>query len=152
MKPRYYFLLTLIVLALSFTGCTTTNQTQTDVKTYPPTSNFDFYSIHELKQNNLSEGNYNTEGYVVKIYTCPPCPKGALCKMCMEPNIVISEENKILGSYALTEKELLIFTLNSNPRQFELGKKYRFSINITQYKSTGEPLNDIKLVGYDIIQ
>jgi len=152
MKPKYYFLLTTIALVLFFIGCTTINQSQTDTKTYPSVSNLEFYSIHELKQNNFSEGNYNTEGYVVKIYTCPPCPKGALCKMCMEPNIVISEDNKNLDVYSLTEKELLIFTSYSNPNQFELGKKYRFSINITQYKSTGEPLNDIKLVGYGIIQ
>ena len=150
MELKYHLLFAIIALILIVTGCTTINQTQTDVKTYPSISNFYFYSIHDLKQNNFSEGSYNTEGYVVKIYTCPPCPKGALCKMCMEPNIVISEENKLLDIYSLTEKELLIFT--SNSKQFELGKKYRFSINITAHKSTGEPLNDIRLLGYDIIQ
>ena len=152
MKPKYYFLLAIIALILIVIGCTTIDQTQTDVKTYPSISNFDFYSIHEIKQNNISEGSYNTEGYVVKIYTCPPCPKDALCKMCMEPNIVISEDNKMLDTYSLTEKELLIFTSHSNPKQFKLGKIYQFSINITPLKSTGKSLNDIRLLGYDIIR
>jgi len=148
MKPKYFFLFGMIALILIVIGCTTINQTQVDVKAYTSISNFDFYSIHELKQKNVSEGSYNTEGYVVKIYTCPPCPKYALCKMCMGNNIVISEENKILETYSLAEKDLIIFTSLSNLKQFELGKKYNFSINITKYKSTREPLNDIKLIGY----
>ncbi len=105
------------------------------------------YSIHGLKQKNLTSGNFSVEGWVVKIYTCPVCPEGASCKPCMKDNIVISESDKLLGAYALTEKEMIVFS--SNPGQFELGKKYRFSIKISDYRSTGEPINDIELVGYD---
>ncbi len=124
----------------------------TKKKTNHSISTSDFYSIHELKQKNISEGSYNTEGYVVKIYTCPQCPTNAMCKPCMRNNIVISEDNLTLEAYSLTENDLIIFTSNSNPKQFELGKRYTFSINITKYKSTSEPINDIELVGYDIIQ
>jgi len=119
-------------------------------RTYPNTSNFDFYPIHEINQNKFSSGTYNTEGFVVKIYTCPPCPKDAVCKMCMENNIVISENNKILETYSLTEKELIIFV--ENPKQFELSKKYTFSINITNDKTTSTDINDIKLLEYDEIK
>lgn len=115
--------------------------------TYPQTSNFAFYPIHEIKLNKLNSGTYNTEGHVAKIYTCPPCPKGAQCKPCMRDNIVISEDNKLLETYSLSDKEMILFV--NSPKQFELGKKYTFSIKILDYKSTGESINDIEIVGYN---
>lgn len=115
--------------------------------TYPQTSNFAFYPIHEIKLNKFISGTYNTEGYVVKIYTCPPCPKGAQCKPCMRDNIVISENNKLLETYSLSDKEIILFS--DNPNQFDLGKKYKFSIKILDYKSTGESINDIEIIGYN---
>lgn len=115
--------------------------------TYPQTANFAFYPIHGIKLNKFNSGIYNTEGYVVKIYTCPPCPKGSQCKLCMRDNIVISENNKLLETYSLSDKEIILFA--DNPKQFELGKKYNFSIKILDYKSTGEPIKDIEIVGYN---
>jgi len=117
--------------------------------TYPQASNFALYPIHEVKLNKFNSGTYNTEGYVVKIYTCPPCPKGAKCKPCMRENIVISENNRLLETYSLSDKEIILFA--NNPRQFELGKKYQFSIKILDYKSTGEPINDVEIVGYNFL-
>ena len=105
--------------------------------------------IHELKEIGPNSGNFIIGGYVVKIYTCPPCLRGELCKPCMKNNIVISEDNKILETYSLTAKELIVFI--DDPRQFELGKKYRFSIKILKQNSTGEPVNDIELLNYELI-
>ena len=110
-------------------------------------SSYPSITIHELKETNPVSGNFNVEGYVVKIYTCPPCPKGAACKPCMGDNIEISENNKLLDTYSLSDTELIIFS--NNPKQFELGKKYKFSIKILDDKSTGESINDIELIGYD---
>jgi len=117
--------------------------------TYPPTSNFAFYKIHEIKSNRFNSGTYNTEGYVVKIYTCPPCPKGAQCKPCMRDNVVISENNKLLETYSLSDKEMILFV--NSPKQFEPGGKYTFSIKILDYKSTGEPINDVEIIGYNLL-
>lgn len=114
--------------------------------TYSQVSNFPFYPIHEIKINKFSTGTYNTEGYVVKIYACPPCPKGAVCEVCMKDNIVISENNNLLETYTLSDKEMILFANNTN--QFELGNKYTFSIRILEDKSTGEPINDVVIVGY----
>lgn len=116
--------------------------------TYPQLSNYAFYPIHEIKQNKFNSGAYNTEGYVVKTYTCPPCPKGAQCKPCMRDNIVISENNQILETYTLSNNEMILFA--NNPKQFELGKKYQFSIKILDYKSTGESINDVEIIGYTL--
>ena len=64
----------------------------------------------------------------------------------MKNNIVISQNNKLLDTYTLTSSEIILFA--NNPKQFELGKKYSFSVKILDYKSTNEPINDIELVGY----
>ncbi len=155
MKTKYYTPIAIIVV-LVIVGIYFYLQQPTNLEnqiTYPTTSNLDFFQINEIKQNNFTSGNFNTEGYVVKIYTCPPCPNdpsAGMCKPCDRDNIVISENNKILETYSLTENELIIFV--ENPKQFELGKKYKFSIKILDYKSTGEPINYIELVGYDLIE
>lgn len=73
-----------------------------------------------------------------------------MCKPCMRDNIVISMNEKIFESYLLTEDELIVFT--ENPERFKLGKKYKFIIKILDYKSTGEPINDIELVEYDLME
>ena len=116
-------------------------------RTYPQTSNYDYFTISQLKTMNQTSGNFNTEGYVVKVFTCPPCPKGAFCKECMGDNIIISEENKLLGSYSLTDKEIIILT--DNPKQFELSKKYKFSIKLLEHSYTG--YNSFEMIGYDIL-
>ncbi len=116
--------------------------------TYPQASKFTFYPIHEIKLNRFNSGTYNTEGYVVKIFTCPLCPKGVICKPCMRDNIVISENNKLLENYFLSDKEIILFA--NSPKQFKMGEKYTFSIKILDYKSTGEPINDVEIIGYNL--
>ena len=153
MKQKYYFLLTFLLITIigiyySQQDTTDTNTIINTTKTYPSTSNFDFYSISDIDQNNFS-GTYNTEGYVVHVYTCPPYPKDAFCKMCREPNILIYEETEVSDISSQKENQMIIFTTGTNPKQFELNKKYKFSINITESKSTNAPITDIKLIGYD---
>ena len=123
-----------------------TNSTNTT--TYPQASSLNFYPIHEIKSNKFDSGTFNTEGYVVKSYTCPSCPAGAQCKPCMRDNVVISENNKLLETYSLTDKEMILFA--DNPKQFELGEKYTFSIKILDYKSTSESINDVEIIGYNL--
>jgi hypothetical protein len=148
-KLVWIFVAVLIVVGGVFCSLYKWQSPQTDVKntsTYPQISNFTFYPIHEIKLNKLNSGTYNTEGYVAKIYACPICPKGARCKTCMRDNIVISEDNKQLDSYLLSDKEMILFV--DTPKQFELGKKYVFSIKILDYNTTTEPINNIEVVGY----
>ena len=103
--------------------------------------------IHEIKQQKGKLGIYQTEGYVVNSYICPPCPPRAECKPCMmRTNIVISEDNKTLNTYQLTDKDLIVFTKDASV--FQAGKKYIFSIKVTGEKTTSEPLNDVELVEY----
>ncbi len=151
MKKQNY-LLVMIALMILLGGLLVYRQFGTS-KTYPSIENFDFYQIHEIKQNNFSSGSYNTEGFVESTYMCPPCPEGAQCKPCMMAHILIAEvptaKPRIFQVFPLEDWEMIIFA--ENPNQFELGKRYRFSINILNYKSTGETINDIDIIGYDLI-
>ena len=103
-------------------------------------------SIHELKQLNPTSGLYKTEGYVAKIYACPPCPPRAVCKPCMQDNIVISEQKKSLDTYTLTDMDLVVFV--THPEQFMLGAKYTYSIQVSDAHTTGDRINDVKLMSY----
>ncbi len=151
-KYIWLFVIILVILAGGVYYFLNNQQSGVDTavnRTYPQLSNFAFYPIHEIKQNKFSSGTYNTEGYVAEIYTCPPCPKGKLCVPCMRDNIVISENNQILETYILSDKEMILFA--DNTKQFELGKKYRFSIKILDYKSTNESINDLEIIGYSLL-
>ena len=105
-----------------------------------------FFPIHEIKGGALPPGEYRTEGFVAKIYACPPCPPRAMCKPCMRDNIVITERGVRLDAYALTEKEMILFT--RGPGIFEVGRRYSFTFRITEGKSTSEPINDAELVSH----
>ena len=146
---RLLYIILAIIIVLFIVGIyffSITEELVLDERTYPDILNLEHYSISEIKANNFSSGQYNTEGYVVKIYGCPKCPSGAKCEPCMGPNIVISEQNKILESYTLTDQDLIIFV--KNPKQFRLGSYYVFSIIVLDRETTSEPINNVELLAY----
>lgn len=108
------------------------------------------FSIHEINERAPKSGNFTTQGFVAKIYTAPPCPPGAECKTSMADNIVISQDNKGLDTYDLTNKEMVVFT--EKAASFKQGVKHRFEITITDKKTTNEKLNDVTLRGYNSIK
>ena len=119
-------------------------------QTYPPSSNYAFLPIHELKQGDHPSGSsYNTEGYVARIYACPSCPPGAACAPCMEEHIVISEQSKTLDSSLPADQDVVVFV--RDPEQFALGQKYTFSIRIRENSVITFPgqVDAIELVGYN---
>jgi len=136
-----------LLLILLFTFCPLTAIQGRQLPLHQPLRRSKTVKIHEIKQEKGKLGSYQTEGYVVNSYTCPPCPPRAECKPCMmRTNIVISEDNKTLNTYQLTDKDLIVFTKDASV--FQAGKKYIFSIKVTDEKTTSEPLNDVELVEY----
>ena len=105
-----------------------------------------FYTIPELNQHQFNRGTYETEGYVAFIYTCA-CIQVASCKPCMEDNIIVSDQNTSRSGYNLTSHDLIIFLKEKG--RFQVGKKYRFIIQILDAKSTSQMLNNIKLIYYE---
>jgi hypothetical protein len=115
-------------------------------RTYPESSGFSFRPIHELNEPGLALGSYDTEGYVSKIFTCPPCPPRADCKPCMEDNVVLSESEKVLESYTLSSADVIVYA--KQPRQLELGHKYTMSVTLSPGGSPHAPKAHVALVGY----
>ena len=82
---------------------------------------------------------YTTQGYVVFKYTCPPCPDGALCKPCMEANVIISETNTVLENYTrLSDSELVVYT--DKVDELELGKKYYLIVSTQPIEADPRPM------------
>jgi hypothetical protein len=149
MVRRKLIVLVLIINVLVFTRAYGQDISFGAEATKPETES-NFFKISEIKRGNFGPGQYSTEGFVVRVYTCPDCPAGAVCKPCMKDNIVISENNQELKDYSgLTNSELIIFT--NHVTEFEIGSSYKFLINITNNKSTLENINDIELVSFSEI-
>ena len=89
-----------------------------------------FYSISEINQANLPQGQYNTEGYVLLISTCPPCPEGAHCETCLIDHLLISQTDQFsnLTGSRIRKNDLILFA--DDLTQFKLGRRYSFSIKI----------------------
>lgn len=108
-------------------------------------------AINEINKKKLTDKLVRSEGYVVKLYRCPPCPPGKWCKPCMKNNAVVSMENKLLENYTdLTANEIILF--GDATQKLEMGKKYQFKIRITSRKTTAQTLNDIELLSYKSIE
>jgi hypothetical protein len=89
-----------------------------------------FYSISAINQANLPQGQYNTEGYVIMISVCPPCPAGAVCETCLIDHLVISETGQppALTGSRIRNTDLVLFA--DDVTRFKTGEKYRFSLRI----------------------
>lgn len=110
--------------------------------------NNNLISIEEIYQKGITGGTYHIQGYVAKIYRCPPCPPEAACKPCMSDNIVVSQEKKAVDTYEeLTEQDLIVFV--DDPTPFEVGKKYQFLIQILDVKTANKKVNNVKLIYFE---
>ncbi len=104
-------------------------------------------SISELNRKNPTTGNFVIEGFVAKIYSAPTCPPDAECKPAMADNIVLSQDKKSLETYDFSDREILVFT--DKIAAFQKGAKYRLLIKITDQKTTGQKINDVRLLNYN---
>ena len=127
------FALTGLLVAFSF------SQDQDSTKK-PPLLTFE-----DLKKNDGIEGPFRIEGYVIDIYKCPPCPPRAICKPCIPDNLVITDatDPKDLSKI----NRLRIFT--DKPEQFELKKKYSFTVNLKNKVPAAHAITDVHLVSFE---
>jgi len=116
---------------------------------YPASSDAPTATIHELNDKRVPLSTYTVEGYTVKLYDCPPCPRGAMCKPCMGNNIVLSENKLPIETYDnLSSTDLIVFV--DRAKQFDVGAKYRMTVKVSEHSTTGigSSLNDVELVGF----
>ena len=88
------------------------------------------FSVGEFKQAKVPLGSYKIQGYLVDIFTCPPCPKEGLCSPCPPDYIVISDKEK-KNEDRVAEDELVISYAIVNAEKLSRGKKYLFTVNKT---------------------
>lgn len=104
-----------------------------------------YLSIRELNHKNLTFGVYETDGYVVKIYSCPPCPEQSYCKPCQVEHVVISGNPSELSNYNdMTDNEVVVFTHDNS--HFNLGQKYRFIFKVLNSKTVNQLSNNLQLI------
>ncbi len=104
------------------------------------------YSIGELKKSVSIGQLFQVRGYVVKKYTCPPCPPDAQCKACMEPHIIIMNTKETLITYKPDPKNLLIYV--KDPSLFNEIQEYLFTVRILNKFTTGDSIPDIELISH----
>jgi hypothetical protein len=128
-KINYLFKISLSVLALC---CLTLSP--------PPASGerSAALSIHEYRALSTPAGQYIVEGYVVKTYTCPPCPPQDQCKPCMRNHILLSDNTELLTSYSVTDNYILLYT--EDALQFTLKGRYEFTIEAIPSRHEGKIL------------
>lgn len=102
--------------------------------TYPASQNYTLASISVLGPS-TKIGQYDVEGFVTDTYTCPLCPAGAACKPCAGNSVTLSEK---VGAPGIT-------VLVNDSRLFEVGAKYRFSVE----SSGPDNYPNLRLVGFD---
>ncbi len=102
-------------------------------------------TFEDLKKNDGIEGQFRIEGYVLDIYKCPPCPPRAICKPCIPDNLVITDAADPKGLSKINR--LRIFT--DKAEQFELKKKYSFTVNLKNKVPAAHAITDVHLVSFE---
>jgi hypothetical protein len=96
---------------------------------FPLILSAEILSVGKFQKDYQENGTYLVEGYVLKQYICPPCPQNHSCKMCMEDNILIGDNNTPVSSYSCLDNGDCLMVYTYNP-QFLFEKKYTFTIEI----------------------
>jgi hypothetical protein len=105
-------------------------------------------TFNDLQRNDSIEGPFRIVGAVIDIYKCPPCPAGAMCKPCIPDNIVVTDnlDEKDLSKI----KRLRIST--DKPEQFELKKKYTFTVKVKGKVPSGRAIQDVDLISFEPVK
>ena len=116
-----------------------------------PQAALPFYSISQVNTKTMPAGTFETEGYVINIYQCPPCPPDAVCQPCPPLFIIISEKNRrIEYPDQMTAREL--FVLTDQGPDLKTGKKYRFKIQVKSYQIGNSRHKDLALLEFTALK
>jgi hypothetical protein len=128
-----------LMWALSSTQSPAAFNFQDTSQTQPPRLTFS-----ALKRNDSIKGEFIVVAFVIQTYKCPPCPPNAMCKACLGDHIVVTE--KVDEKDATRIQRLRIFT--DKPEQFELKKKYSFTVRTRGKTAPGHPLEEVDLISF----
>lgn len=117
-------------------------QIRTELQKEQPSESLPLLTFADLENHNSSVANFRIVGVVLDTYKCPPCPAGAMCKPCIGDHIVITDESGQKDPTLI--KRLRIF--NEKPEQFQLKRKYQFTVKVRGKLQPGQPIRDVDLV------
>ena len=104
-------------------------------------------TFSDLKRNDSINGTFIVDGFVIDTYKCPPCPPNAMCKPCI-PDYIMITDNIDEKDPALIQR-LRIFT--DKPEQFELKKKYSFTVKVKGQPPKGRAIENADLISFEAI-
>ena len=105
-------------------------------------------TFNDLQRSDSIAGPFRIKGYVIDIYKCPPCPPQAMCKPCLPDNIVVT--NNVDEQDLSKVKRLRIST--EKPEQFELKKKYSFTVRARGKTTPDHPLEEVALITFEPVK
>lgn len=106
-------------------------------------ANGEVFSVGEFVQAAPKGGMAQIAGCIAKLYECPVCPPELTCKPCMGTNVLLSDRSEELESYPDSGNYLVVFT--ETPHKLSLGKCYLLTVEITDRKTTGYNVQDLRL-------
>jgi hypothetical protein len=93
-----------------------------------PDSSYSVYGLRENMETTLNE-NVRVKGFVVEVYECPKCPRGAKCKECDKPHFWIADR-------ANAPKDQALIVTDYPKKDPDTRKKTEFDVG-SQYYVTG---------------
>jgi hypothetical protein len=127
---RYYDILTQIRIEL-----------QKDLR---PAADLPLLTFADLEKGDLSGEPFRIVGVVIDVHKCPPCSRGMMCKPCIGDHITVTDDTVEKDPTRI--KRLRIFT--DKPEQFELKKKYGFTVKLRGKSGKGQPITEVELVSF----
>ena len=132
-----------LMCALSFSQASAVSAFQETTQTPPPRLTF-----RDLKRNDSIKGTFIVVGFVIQTYKCPPCPPKAMCKPCLGDHLVVTDNVDEKDPARI--QRLWIFT--DKPGQFELKKKYSFTVRVRGKTAPGHPLEEVDLISFEPVK
>ena len=98
------------------------------------------YSVYGVRRNIKTTLNQQVrvKGYLIEVYECPPCAKGATCKNCDKPHLWLGDR-----ANSPKEESMMVTDLPKEDPEtkkkvtFEAGQQYFFSGTFAKQSSTG---------------
>ncbi len=132
-----------LMWALSFSQAPAVSALQDTTQPPPPRLTFS-----DLKRNDSIKGTFIVVAFVIQTYKCPPCPPNAMCKPCLGDHIVVTD--KVDEKDPARIQRLRIFT--DKPEQFELKKKYSFTVRTRGKTAPDHPLEEVDLISFEPVK
>ena len=98
------------------------------------------YSVYGARKDTANTLNkpVRVKGFILEVYECPPCPKGATCKTCDKPHLYLAdrasgpkEEALLVTDYPKEEGK------TKKKTKFDLGAQYYFNGTFSKTSPTG---------------